>query len=84
MIPEFMSIIWSRQQSGLSLQRFSVWTSSDQKDPVELIEGSWISLEGFEWLANDGARNLLQLVVGKLVGNMFKPSGKSSTTYPQM
>ena len=84
MIPEFMSIIWSRQQSGIPLDRFSVWRSSDQKDPVELIEGSWISLEGFESLANGGARNLLQLVVGRLVGHMSKPSGKSSTTRAQM
>ena len=80
MVPELMSIIWSRQQSGTALDRFCVWISSDQKDPVELIEGSWINLEGFELLANDGARNLLQLVVGRLVGNISKPFGKSSTT----
>ena len=77
MIPEFMSIIWSRQHSGFSLKRFCVWTSSDQKDPVELIEGSCISVEGFEWLAKDGESNLLELVVSRLVGNMVKPSGKS-------
>ena len=84
MIPEFMFIIWSRQQSGFSLKRFCVWTSSGQKDPVELIEGSWISLQGFEWLANDGARNLLRSVVSRLVGNMYRLPGKSPTTYPQM
>ena len=84
LIPEFMSIIWSRQQSGIPLDRFYVWRSSDQKDPVELIEGSWISLEGFELLAKDGKMNLLQLVVGRLVGNMSKPSRKSSTTHAQM
>ena len=84
MIPEFMSIIWSRQQSGIPLDHFWVWISSDQKDPVELIEGAWISHKGFELLANDGARNLLQLVVGRLVGNMSKPSKKSSTTRAQM
>ena len=84
MIPEFMSIIWSRQQSAIPLDHFWVWISSDQKDPVELIEGSWISHKGFESLANDGTRNLLQLVVGRLVGNMSKPSKKPSTTQAQM
>ena len=84
LIPEFMSIIWSRQQSGFSLQSFYVWKSSNQKNPVELIEGPWISHEGFEWLAKDSERNLLQSVVSRLVGNMVKPSGKSSTACSQM
>jgi len=84
LIPEIMSVILSRQQSIFSLQSFRIWTSCDQKDPLELIEGSWISLKEFERLANDGARNLLQLVVSRLLENMFKPSGKSSTACPQM
>ena len=84
MIPEFMSIIWSRKNSGFPLHRFFLSTSSDQRDPVELIEGSWISLEGFEWLAKDSARYLLESVVSRLVGNLVNPFGKSSTGCPQM
>jgi len=86
LIPEIMSIIWSRQQSKFSLQSFRIWTECDQKDPVELIEDSRISIEGFMRLENEGAikgGNLLQLVVSRLVENMFKPSGKSFTTCPQ-
>ena len=84
MIPEFMSIIWSRKSAGFPLHRFFVSTSSDQRDAVELIEGSWISLEGFEWLAKDSARYLLESVVSRLVGNLVNPFGKSSTGCPQM
>ena len=80
LIPEFISIIWSRQQSGIPLQSFYVWKNTDQEHPVELIEGSWISLKGFEWLANDRERNLLQLMAGRLVGNMAKRPGKPSAT----
>ena len=81
LIPEFISIIWSRQQSTFSLQSFQIWIPSDQQDPLELIDGPWISLEGFGRLANDGAikgENLLQLMASRLVENMFRPSGKPS------
>jgi hypothetical protein len=43
LIPVFISIIRSRQQS---LQSFRVWTPSDQNHPLELIEGSSISFKG--------------------------------------
>jgi hypothetical protein len=82
LIPEFMSIIWSRQQSNLSLQSFRIWTRSDQKDPLELIDGLGISHEGFKCLANDSGtkgENLLAFTLGRLVEIMSKPSGKSST-----
>jgi hypothetical protein len=87
LIPDLISIIWSRQQSNFSLQSFRIWTRGDQIDPLELIEGSWISFGGFERLANDSAikgGNLFQLVVSRLVEYMFKPAGKSSTACPQM
>jgi hypothetical protein len=51
LIPVFMSIIQSRQQSKCSLQSFRIWGSSNQEDPLELIDGSKISLNGFERLA---------------------------------
>ena len=88
-LPELVSIILSRQQSKFSLQSFRIWKGSDQKDSLELIEGSWISLKGFERLANDGAikgGDLLQLVASRLVEKMFKPyslpyPGALVTTY---
>ena len=76
LIPEFLSIIWSRQQSNFSLKSFQIWTANDQEDPLELIEGSWISLEGFENLAGDCGiedGNWLKLVASRLVENVFKP-----------
>jgi hypothetical protein len=85
-IPELMSIIWSRQESKLSLQRFRIWTGSGQ-NPLELIQGSRISLEGFERLANDSAikgGDLLESVVSRLVDSVFRPSGESSSACPQL
>ena len=52
LIPEFASIIRSRQRSIFSLQSFRVWIRDDYENPLELIEGSGISLEGFERLAD--------------------------------
>ena len=66
---EFVSIIWSRQQSRLPLQSFRIWLCSDQKSPFELISGSQISFEVFERLANDGEvkeENLFYLMVSGL------------------
>jgi hypothetical protein len=85
LIPEFMSIIWSRQQSNVSLQSFRIWIGSDQKDPLELIDGLGISHEGFKSLAEDSGtkgENLLAFAIGRLVEIMSTPSRKSSATYP--
>src|SRR5258706_5056238 len=76
LIPEFLSIIGSRQQSNISLQSFQIWTRNDQERPLELIKGSWISFEGFQHLGRDCAfkeGNWLHLVASRLVENMFKP-----------
>ena len=54
LIPVFMSIIQSRQQSKYSLQSFRIWRKRN-KGQLELIDGSQISLEGFERLANVNA-----------------------------
>jgi len=83
LIPEFMSIILSRQQSKFPLQSFQIWIRSDEKDPLELIDGSWMSLSGFERLMNAITINVLQVMASKVVENMVKPSGKSSTAYSQ-
>jgi len=83
LIPEFMSIILSRKQSKFPLQSFQIWMRSDEKDPLELIDGLWMSLSGFERLMNAIAINLLQVMASKLVENMVKPSGKSPTACSQ-
>ena len=73
LIPELISIIWSRGQSKFPLQSFHIWKESEQEDPLELIEGSGISLEGFEGLANGKGWDVAQLVTSRLLENMFKP-----------
>ena len=47
LIPEFMSIIRTRRESMFFLQSFCIWATSDQKEPLELMKGSWMSDEGF-------------------------------------
>ena len=53
LIPVFASIILSRARSNYSLQRFSIWMMTNQKDPLELIEGSRMSHNGLERLAEE-------------------------------
>ena len=50
LIPVFISIIWSRQQSMFPMQSFRIWTRCDEDGPLELVEGSSVSSEGFEHL----------------------------------
>ena len=58
LIPDIMTMTCSRQLSMCPLQSFCVWRGSDQKDLLELIKGSWISLNGFECLANSSSTHL--------------------------
>jgi hypothetical protein len=70
LIPEFMSIIRSREQSNFPLQSFRIWTRSDHEGPLELITGPWISFDAFVRLANDSGitqENLLQWWYGRSV-----------------
>ena len=53
LIPVFVSIIRSRTRSNYSLESFCLWTTGDQKDPLELIEASTISIEGLKHLAQE-------------------------------
>jgi len=55
LIPVFMSIIRSRRKSTFSMESFRIWTTSDEDDPVELIEGSSISLKGLKRLKSYAA-----------------------------
>ena len=76
LIPELVTIILSRQLSKFSLQSFDIWKESGQKEPLELIERSWISLKTFERLTDDDAfkgENLLRLVASRLMGEVSNP-----------
>jgi len=90
LIPDFMSIISSRKRSNCSLQRFSVWTTSDQKDPLELIEQPRISLNPFErWLNKSGIQGetVLETAPTRLMQVTCKPPGasfNSSLTVPSL
>ena len=72
-IPELASIILSRKQSKVSLKSFRIWKGSDEKHPLELIEGSRISLKGFELLGNIDGGDLFHLVFSGLAEKKFKP-----------
>ena len=76
LIPVFVSIIRSRQRSSYSLESFRVWIKSDQKDPLELIERSQMSVTGFRRLAEASGMkgDLLSYGVDSVA---TKPSGKS-------
>ena len=69
---ELVSMIWSRQQSKYSLQSVRIWRGSEEKDPLELIEGLGINFKGFKRLANVKGGDLLQLAASRLVDNMFR------------
>jgi len=73
LIPELVSIIWSRGQSKFALQSFRIWKGSEQEHPLELIEGSGVSLKGFERLANVKGWDVAQLVTSRLLEKIFKP-----------
>ena len=53
LIPDFMSIIRSRERSLYALQSFSIWMTGNQEDPLELIEELRLSWTGLECLANE-------------------------------
>src|SRR5258706_1847421 len=85
LIPVFMSIIQSRQQSGYYLHSFRIWTRIDQKDPLELTKRSSISPEGFEVLrdyamiAHNALATLVKFpateILKILVGNPISTTG---------
>ena len=51
LVPALAALIKSRQHSNYALEGFDLWTTSDQEDPLELIESSQMSVEGFRQLA---------------------------------
>ena len=52
LIPDFEFVISSRGHSNYALQSFSIWMSSNQVHPLELIEGSQVSLAGLKRLGD--------------------------------
>ena len=61
LIPAFVSFIQSRQHSNYALESFSLWTTSDQKDSLGLIERSQMSVEGFRRLAEESETTTFQV-----------------------
>ena len=61
LIPVLASFIQSRQHSKYALESFNLWTTSDQKDPLELIERSQMSVEGFRRLAEESETTKFQV-----------------------
>ena len=61
LIPVFASFIQSRQHSNYALESFDIWTTSDQKDPLELIERSQMSVKGFRRLAEESEATNFQV-----------------------
>ena len=55
------SFIQSREHSKYALASFDLWTTSDQKDPLELIERSQMSIEGFRRLAEESETTNFQV-----------------------
>ena len=53
LVPDFVSIIMSRECSIYALQSFSIWMTSNQVHPLELIEESRISWAAVESLASE-------------------------------
>ena len=52
LIPDFKSVISSRERSNYALQSFSIWMTSNQQEALELIEKSRMSYRALEHLAN--------------------------------
>ena len=69
MIPVLTSFIQSRQHSNYALKGFDLWTTSYQKGPLELIEGSQMSFEGFRRLAEESETTNFQVTPPMLVNS---------------
>jgi len=79
LIPDCVSVISSRERSNCPLQSFWVWMGTDQKDPLELIEQSRISLKRVERLVNKSGINeqdVWVLVNMRLIEAIFRPPGE--------
>ena len=69
LIPVLMSFIQSRRHSNHALECFDIWTTSGQIHPLELIERSRMSVEGFRWLENETTNFQVTPLTLKTEGN---------------
>ena len=79
LIPVLVSFILSRQHSSYALETFHLWTTSDQEDPLVLIERSQMSVEGLRQLAQESGieGDSLDFTAMGLMKVTPKPSGES-------
>ena len=82
LIPDIVSVIQSRGSSSYPLQSFSIWMTSNQEDPLELVEESQMSREGLQRLANkseikkrDGFLRSLRATAGSTGGLASQRAG---------
>ena len=61
LIPVLTSFIHSRQHSNYALESFNLWTTSGQKDPLELIERSQMCVEEFRRLVEESETTNFQV-----------------------
>ena len=53
LIPVLVSFIQSRQHSNYALESFDLWTTSERRTPLKLIERSQMNIEGLKQLAEE-------------------------------
>ena len=77
LIPVLASFIQSRQHSNYALKTFNLWTTSEQRTPLRLIERSRISIKRFKRLAEEcgSKEDLLDFTAMRLIKATPKPSG---------
>ena len=83
LIPDLVYVIQSRERSNYALESLSIYMTSNQEDPLELIEESRMSPKGLHRLANESgstAEELLALVTTGLVQIAFKSFMRPSKT----
>ena len=73
LIPDFKSVISSREHSKYALQSFSIWLTSDQQTPLELIEKSQMIDGGLERLVEMSEKKREKLMITKLVQPALYP-----------
>ena len=68
LILDLESVISSRERSNYALQRFTIWMTSNQQDPLELIENSRMSHRGLERLVDESRMKREKLLSMRSVG----------------
>ena len=82
--PMFMAIIWSRKWTKCPLQRFHIWWTGDQKEPMELARKSWTELKEFKLQVSSihlERDQIFYLAVRKAVQKIWKLPGCKLLVY---